>query len=175
MTDAPSTICVVIPLKLKRRNGRPRILPPDDLDYAETATAQDPHLVRAIARAWNWRRKLENSEIMTIADLAAAENVSDRFVNRTLRLVYRRSYWRNFSSTAAPARSRSRTSLRSLACPGLNRRRLYSASDRCTTSLHNPHVGFNILFPGEMKRANGSAAQIWQHHGNARYFLTEPK
>ncbi len=34
MTNMPSTIRVVIPLKVKRRNGRPRIVPPDNGEAA---------------------------------------------------------------------------------------------------------------------------------------------
>src|SRR5213595_2683247 len=87
MTDLPSTIRVVIPLKVKRRNGRPRIVPPEHSDPSE-AHAQEPHLLRALARAWNWRRMLEHGEVMTMQDVAVAEKVSDRFVSRMLRLAY---------------------------------------------------------------------------------------
>lgn len=87
MTDVPSTIRVVIPLKVKHRNGRARIVPPDNIDAFESH-AQEPHLLRAIARAWNWRRQLERGEVTTIQDIAAAEKVSDRFISRTLRLAY---------------------------------------------------------------------------------------
>jgi hypothetical protein len=87
MTTAPSTIRVVIPLKVKHRNGRPRIVPPENIDAVEPH-AQEPHLLRAIARAWNWRRQLERGEVTTIQDIATAEKVSDRFISRTLRLAY---------------------------------------------------------------------------------------
>jgi hypothetical protein len=84
---APDTIRIVIPLTIKRRNGRPRILPPDDIDAAE-ARRQDPRTLRAIARAWNWRRRLEKGEATTLQDIAAIEKISDRFVSRMLRLAY---------------------------------------------------------------------------------------
>lgn len=83
----PSTIRVVIPLKVKRRNGRPRIVPPADLDAAEEP-APDPRTLRAIARAWNWRRRLERSEAATLSDIAEAEQVTLPFVSRTIRLAY---------------------------------------------------------------------------------------
>ena len=82
-----NTIRVVIPLTVRRKNGRPKILPPADHGPAE-ARAQDAHVLRAIARAWNWRRKLERCEASTIADIAAAEKVTDRFVSRMMRLAY---------------------------------------------------------------------------------------
>jgi hypothetical protein len=82
-----NTIRVVIPLSVRRKNGRPKILPPADHGPAEKR-AQDAHVLRAIARAWNWRRRLERGEASTIADIASAEKVTDRFVSRMMRLAY---------------------------------------------------------------------------------------
>jgi hypothetical protein len=62
-------------------------LPPENIDAVEP-DAQEPHLLRAIARAWAWRRQLERGEVTTIHDIAAAEKVSDRFIGRMLRLAY---------------------------------------------------------------------------------------
>ncbi|CUA98895.1 hypothetical protein [Pannonibacter indicus] len=87
MTDSTNTIRVVIPLTIRKRNGRPKILPPDEVTLRD-GRAQDPHVLRAIARAWNWRRQLESGVASTIQDIAAAEKVSDRFVSRMMRLAY---------------------------------------------------------------------------------------
>lgn len=87
MTNSANTIRVVIPLTFRRKNGRPKILPPADHAPAE-ARAQDAHVLRAIARAWNWRRRLERGETSTIQDIATAEKVTDRFVSRMMRLAY---------------------------------------------------------------------------------------
>ena|SRR5690606_23625269 len=87
MTDSTKTIRVVIPLTIRKRNGRPKILPPAIHVPAE-ARMQDAHVLRAIARAWNWRRRLERGEASTIADIAEAENLSDRYVSRMVRLAY---------------------------------------------------------------------------------------
>ena len=87
MTGTTDTIRVVIPLTIRKRNGRPKILPPDDVD-ARNGRAQDPHVLRAIARAWSWRRQPETGAVSTIQDIAAAEKVSDRFVGRMIRLAY---------------------------------------------------------------------------------------
>lgn len=87
MTNSSETIRVVIPLTIRKRNGRPKILPPDDVD-ARNGRTQDPHVLRAIARAWSWRRQLETGAASTIRDIAAAEKVSDRFVSRMMRLAY---------------------------------------------------------------------------------------
>lgn len=82
-----NTIRVVIPLTFRKKNGRPKILPPADHGPVEKR-AQDAHVLRAIARAWNWRRQLESGAASTIQDIAAAEKVSDRFVSRMMRLAY---------------------------------------------------------------------------------------
>ena len=87
MNATPDTIRVVIPLTIRKRNGRPKILPPDDV-IAREGRNQDPHVLRAIARAWSWRRQLETGAVSTIQDIAAAEKVSDRFVGRMIRLAY---------------------------------------------------------------------------------------
>ncbi|MDP2356201.1 MAG: hypothetical protein Q8M31_09070 [Beijerinckiaceae bacterium] len=87
MTSASNTIRVVIPLTVRKRNGRPKILPPEDAGMA-SGRAQDPHVLRAIARAWSWRRKVEAGEYSTNEDIAAAARVSDQFVSRMIRLAY---------------------------------------------------------------------------------------
>ena len=87
MSSASDTIRVVIPLMIRKRNGRPKILPPDDVTVRQ-GRSQDPHVLRAIARGWNWRRQLETGFASTIQDIAAAEKVSDRFVSRMIRLAY---------------------------------------------------------------------------------------
>ncbi len=87
MAQTDDTIRVVIPLKLRKKNGRPKILPPADYKPSEDRT-QDPHILRAIGRAWAWRRRMEAGEFSTVEDLAVALKLGDRHVNRLLRLAY---------------------------------------------------------------------------------------
>ena len=84
---APDTIQVFVPLKLRKKNGRPKILPPADYLPSEDQT-QDPHILRAIGRAWAWRRRMEAGEFGTVRDLAIAVNLAERHVSRQLRLAY---------------------------------------------------------------------------------------
>ena len=81
------TIRVVIPLTIRKRNGRPKILPPENVEGMDSR-AQDPHVLRAIGRAWAWQRRMEAGEFSTVQDLADAEGISDRFVSRMMRLSY---------------------------------------------------------------------------------------
>jgi hypothetical protein len=85
--NAPASMNVFIPLTLRNRNGRARIVPPADMAPAND-TGVDPHVLRAIARAWSWRRRLESGEASTILDIAQAEGVTDRFVSRMIRLAW---------------------------------------------------------------------------------------
>ena len=84
---APDTIHVFVPLKLRKKNGRPKILPPADYLPSEDQT-QDPHILRAIGRAWGWRRRMEAGEFATVRDLAIAMDLAERHVSRQLRLAY---------------------------------------------------------------------------------------
>ena len=87
MNDADDTIRVFIPLTFRRRNGRPKILAPEPEPGFQTRS-QDPHILRALGRAWAWRRRLEGGEATTLQDIAQAEKVTDRYVSRIMRLAY---------------------------------------------------------------------------------------
>ena len=87
MTTDTDTIRVFVPLTIRKRNGRPKILPPDDYRPSQDHT-QDPHVLRAIGRAWGWRRRLESGASSTIQDVGAAESLSPGFVSGTMRLAY---------------------------------------------------------------------------------------
>lgn len=83
----PDTLRVHIPLTMRNRGGRPRILPPKEIEVA-MERGQDARLLRAIGRAWDWRRRLERGDVTTIADLAREEGISDRYVSRVIRLAW---------------------------------------------------------------------------------------
>lgn len=87
MNGSNDNIRVVIPLTIRRRNGRPKILPPGNIT-TQQARAQDPHILKALGRAWAWRRRLESGEVATAGDLAKLEGVTERFVSRTMRLAF---------------------------------------------------------------------------------------
>jgi len=87
MTNEPATIRVFIPLTFRKRNGRPKILPPENIERL-AERRQDPHVLRAIGRAWGWRRRLERGEVSTLAEVAKSEKLSEQFVGRIMRLAY---------------------------------------------------------------------------------------
>ena len=87
MTAPIDTVQIFVPLTIRRKNGRPKIMPPADYRPSEDQ-AQDPHVLRAIGRAWGWRRRMEAGEFATIQELAEAVGLAERHVSRQLRLAY---------------------------------------------------------------------------------------
>jgi hypothetical protein len=81
------TTRVFVPLILRPRNGRPRVLPPEGATEQQKRV-QDHHVLKALGRAWAWRRRLECGAATTVHDIAKIEKVTDRFVSRTMRLAY---------------------------------------------------------------------------------------
>ena len=84
--SAPTTMRVFIPLTIRKRNGRPKIVPPADM--VPDPVGVDPHVLKAIAKAWSWRRKLEAGAVSTLSDIAEAEGVTPAFIRRTMKLAY---------------------------------------------------------------------------------------
>jgi hypothetical protein len=89
-----SSVTVVVPMAIRRRGGRKQIIGPDGApvragdDAAGGATTRgDPALVKALARAFRWRRMLEERRYGSIRELAAAEGVDRAYVGRVLSLT----------------------------------------------------------------------------------------
>jgi hypothetical protein len=86
---ASQTITIRIPMKIRKRGGRKLILTPDGAAPAWSAPRPrvDNTMVKAIARAFRWRRLLERGDYASINELAAAEKISPTYVGRVLRLT----------------------------------------------------------------------------------------
>ena len=52
-----------------------------------TATRIDSTLVKALARAFRWRRMLESGMVSTVGEIAAREKINKSYVSRILRLT----------------------------------------------------------------------------------------
>lgn len=81
------TVQIPVPLKLRMKNGQPKIMPSPDYLPSEDET-HEPHVLRAIGRAWAWRRRMEAGEFGSVHDLAQAVGLPERQVSRQLRLAY---------------------------------------------------------------------------------------
>ena len=78
---------VRVPLAVrKQRGGRKLVLTPSGTTNRGPSAA-DTTLVKALARAFRWRKMLETGRYGTIDEIAAAEKINDSYVSRLLRLT----------------------------------------------------------------------------------------
>ena len=80
----PETITVHIPFRVVKRGGRKEMQLPEG---APTQRRPDSALVKALARAFRWKRMLESGEFATIAELAAREGITVSYLTRLLRMT----------------------------------------------------------------------------------------
>jgi hypothetical protein len=89
MTAAP-TVTVRATFAIRKRGGRKLIITPDGtpLQQPQAGPARiDNALVKALARAFRWRRMLETGDYGSIADLARAEKIGRSYVSTMLGLT----------------------------------------------------------------------------------------
>jgi hypothetical protein len=83
-TPNPETVTLHVPFRVEKRGGRKEMQLPE-------GTAQprktDSTLVKALARAFRWKRMLESGEFTTIGELAAQERITPSYMTRVLRLT----------------------------------------------------------------------------------------
>ena len=87
MTEDDRTVTVRIPLVFKKYGGRKTVITPDGHAWEASAPLVDRALVRALARAFRWRRLLDEGGTPTFDEVARAEHVSQSYVSRVLRLT----------------------------------------------------------------------------------------
>ena len=81
------TITVQIPFRLVKRGGRKEmVLPPGAEGQPDPATVNSA-VVKALARAFRWKRLLETGEFATLAELAAREAIAPSYLTRLLHLT----------------------------------------------------------------------------------------
>lgn len=69
----PKTVTVHIPFRLVKRGGRKEMHLPDG---ASSQRKMDNTMIKALARAFRWKRMLETGGFTTIAELAAHEGIA---------------------------------------------------------------------------------------------------
>lgn len=83
-TPIPETLTLHVPFRIVKRGGRKEMQMPD---LVRTERAPDNTLVKALARAFRWKRLLESGEYATIAELAEREGIAPSYMTRVLRLT----------------------------------------------------------------------------------------
>lgn len=79
----PETVELHVPFRVVKRGGRKEMQLPEG---AAQPRRTDSTLVKALARAFRWKRMLESGEYATIAEMAEREGIAPSYVTRVLRL-----------------------------------------------------------------------------------------
>ena len=80
----PETVPLHVPFRVVKRGGRKEMQLPAGAVQPRRA---DNTLVKALARAFRWKRMLETGEFATIAELAEREGIAPSYMTRVLRLT----------------------------------------------------------------------------------------
>ena len=88
MIATPPMLTVYVPLTVRRRGGRKVVIAPDGTEAPVVGAARiDSTLVKALARAFRWRRMLESGVVSTVGEIATREKINKSYVSRVLRLT----------------------------------------------------------------------------------------
>ena len=80
----PGTVTLHVPYRVIKRGGRKEMQLPEGDQPDRKA---DGTLVKALARAFRWKRMLESGEFATITELAEHEGIAPSYMTRVLRLT----------------------------------------------------------------------------------------
>jgi hypothetical protein len=82
------SITVRVPMAFAKRGGRKLVISPDGVSTVGTTRPRiDNTMVKALARAFRWRKLLETGVYTTVEEIAAAEKINASYVGRVLRLT----------------------------------------------------------------------------------------
>ena len=84
-TAIPDSLTLHVPLRLARRGGRKEMVLPGT--FPAPRSRNDNTLVKALARAFRWKRMLDSGEFNTISELAEREGIAPSYMTRVLRLT----------------------------------------------------------------------------------------
>lgn len=80
----PETVTLHVPFRVVKRGGRKEMQLPEGATHSQRT---DYALVKALARAFRWKRMLDSGEFATIAELAEREGIAPSYMSRVLRLT----------------------------------------------------------------------------------------
>ncbi|ROU03845.1 hypothetical protein [Histidinibacterium lentulum] len=83
-TPIPETVTLHVPFRIVKRGGKKEMQLPEGAAHSRRT---DNTLVKALARAFRWKRMLESGEFATIAELAEREGIAPSYMTRVLRLT----------------------------------------------------------------------------------------
>ncbi len=83
-TAVPEMVTIHVPFRIVKRGGRKEMHLPAGAAQQRKANST---LIKALARAFRWKRVLESGEFPTIAELAEREGIAPSYMTRVLRLT----------------------------------------------------------------------------------------
>lgn len=83
-TPIPATITLHVPFRLVKRGGRKEMQRPSG---TQARARPDDTLIKALARAFRWKKMLETGDFATVAELADREGIAVSYLTRVLRLT----------------------------------------------------------------------------------------
>ena len=83
-TPIPEKVTLQVPFRIAKRGGRKEMQVPDS---ASQTRRTDSTLIKALARAFRWKKMLKSGEYTTIADLAEHEGIAPSYITRVMRLT----------------------------------------------------------------------------------------
>ena len=78
------TVTIHVPFRIVKRGGRKEMILPRS---AQTRRQADDSLIKALARAFRWKKMLESGEFATIGDLASKEGIAPSYMTRVMRMT----------------------------------------------------------------------------------------
>jgi len=85
--EQDQTLTVLVPLTIRKRGGRKEVVTPDGATpWASPEVPVNRPIIKALARAFRWRRLLEDGHYSSIRALAAKEGIDRAYVGRVLNL-----------------------------------------------------------------------------------------
>lgn len=79
----PDTVTLHVPFRIVKRGGRKEMQLPEGV---RPDCKADNTLVKALARAFRWKRMLESGEFSSISELAEKEGIAFTYMARLMRL-----------------------------------------------------------------------------------------
>ena len=80
----PETVTLHVPFRIVKRGGRKEMQMPEG---ATQPRRTDSTLVKALARAFRWKRMLESDEFASLTELAEREGIAPSYMTRVQRLT----------------------------------------------------------------------------------------
>jgi len=88
LSDDGRTLTVHVPMAFTERGGPKSVVSPDGVSTDMSSRPRvDSTLIKALARAFRWRKLLETGVYATIDEMSAAEKINASYVCRVLRLT----------------------------------------------------------------------------------------